>query len=157
MLIYLLRHEKAQERIPGFPDSERQLTPSGLMNAMKKAKRLRKKLKNISYIFSSPYPRALQTAEVYANALEIADKLKTEISLIAGSNASQILKHLAATLDPGSKDEVMLVGHETWLSELASLFICGTTKANVGLKKGGIMKLNVEVFAPHGGQLVWLR
>lgn len=157
MLIYLLRHEKSQERIPGLPDSERLLTPQGLVNATKKAKRLRKKLENISLILSSPYPRAWQTAEVYAHVLEISDKLKAEISLIAGSNASQILKYLAGILNLHSQDEVLLVGHETWLSELASLLICGNTKANVGLKKGGIMKLNVDVCAPHGGQLVWLR
>jgi phosphohistidine phosphatase len=157
MFLYLLRHEKAQERTPGHPDSERSLTPQGLTNALKKVKQLRKKLKNTSLILSSPYPRAWQTAEVYANALEIADKLKSEISLMAGSNATQILKHLAGVLNPHSQDEVLLVGHETWLSELASLLICGNTNANVGLKKGGIMKLKIDVFTPHGGQLVWLR
>lgn len=157
MLIYLLRHEKAQERTPGLPDSERPLTPQGLTNALKKVKQLRKKLENISLILSSPYPRAWQTAEVYANVLEIADKLKAEISLIAGSNANQILKHLVGILNSHSQDEVMLVGHETWLSELASLLICGNTKANVSLKKGGIMKLKIDMLAPHGGQLVWLR
>ena len=157
MHIYLLRHEKARERALGFPDAERELTPEGLANAMKKAKKLKKKLKNLSLILASPYPRAWQTAEIYARTLGILDRLKSESTLSAGSDARQILKHLAENFALSSQQKIMLVGHESWLSELASLFICGNTHAHLCLKKGGVMKLVIDKLTPQGGHLVWLR
>ena len=70
MEIYILRHGVAEEPQTGQPDSERALTPDG-----------RKKLRNVlrtassagvapSLILTSPYKRALQTAQLAAEILE---------------------------------------------------------------------------------------
>ena len=64
MQIYLLRHVIAEDAKPGHPDSERPLTAEGRDKLRRVLKRARTADLDPSLILSSPYRRALETAEI---------------------------------------------------------------------------------------------
>src|SRR6267154_885612 len=69
MQIYLLRHGIAEDGKPGRPDSERALTDEGRAKLRRVLKRARTADVTPSLIFSSPYRRALETADVAVEVL----------------------------------------------------------------------------------------
>src|SRR5881227_165641 len=69
MEIYLLRHGIADDGKPGRPDSERALTDDGRAKLRRVIKRARSADVNPSLILSSPYARAVQTAQIAAEVL----------------------------------------------------------------------------------------
>ncbi len=157
MNLYILRHGLAVE--PGAPehpkDSERPLTPKGERKMWKIAQALEEMEVSLDCILSSPYVRARQTAEIVAEALNLRKRLDlTETLTPAGSSKKliEIIKHREPPLE-----EVLLVGHEPYLSELISLLLSGNNGLEVTMKKGGLCKLCVESLE-HGqcATLGWL-
>src|SRR5437899_3482698 len=69
MQIYLLRHGIAEDGKPGRPDSERALTEEGRAKLRRVLKRARTGDVNPSLILSSPYRRAVETADVAVEIL----------------------------------------------------------------------------------------
>ena len=67
----LLRHAQAEPALDGQTDFDRALTRHGVKDAAEMARRLRQRKLHIDFILSSPAPRALSTAEVFARALKI--------------------------------------------------------------------------------------
>ncbi len=72
MLLYIVRHGIAIDREdPKCPsDPERYLTPDGLQRTCEVAKKLAKLIGPPKVFISSPYVRAVQTAEIFADALK---------------------------------------------------------------------------------------
>ena len=147
MEIYILRHGAAEEPQTGHPDAERSLTPDG-----------RKKLRNIlktagaagvapSLILTSPYKRALQTAQMAAEILEYKGELLRTKSLEPGSSPKTVWDEIRV-----HKDELrmMLVGHEPLFSRLTA-YLLGSPNLQVEFKKGAIVCIEVERFPtePH--------
>ena len=77
MDLYIIRHGYAGEFISNpVLDRERKLTPQGIKEVHKISKVI--KLLNVKFdkIFSSPLPRALQTATVIANRYKLKNKIE---------------------------------------------------------------------------------
>jgi phosphohistidine phosphatase len=148
MEIYLLRHGIAEDAPAGQPDSERALTSDG-----------RKKLRSVlrtaasagvapSLILTSPYKRALQTAQLAAEILEYkGDMLRTkalEPSSVPKAVWDEIRVH---------KDEagILLSGHEPLFSRLMA-YLLGSPNLQVDFKKGAIACIELDRFPaePHG-------
>lgn len=153
MILYLLRHAKAEEK-GKKPDKDRVLTAKGKIDALKKAQKFKNKLTDVSLILTSPYPRAKETAEIFANVLKKKQLLKNDEALIAGNSGLEILNHLR---EIKLTEHFMLAGHETWLSELTSLLIAGNDSCQIKIKKPGLVILKVEQLGPRGGMLIELR
>jgi phosphohistidine phosphatase len=157
MNLYILRHGLAVEPgTSGYPkDSERPLTPKG----ERKLRKITEAMKGLGLCFdlilSSPYVRARQTAEILAEGLRLRKRLECNEVLTPGGST----RHLVDSLkhwDP-SPENVLLVGHEPYLSELISLLISGETGLSVLMKKGGLCKLSTNSL--HHGRcatLEWL-
>lgn len=153
MLLYLLRHSKAEEKGRKV-DKDRILTAKGKADALAKAKKWRERLAKVDLIVTSPYPRAAQTAEIFATTLGKPKILKQEPMLSASSSAFDILTMLQENKWP---EHVLLVGHEPWMTELAGLLFAGSENCRIHLKKPGLIALNVKDFAPFGATLESLR
>lgn len=154
MILHLLRHAEAEDTHGKMTDAERKLTTHGHESAGVLAAKLKKKLSGISAIFSSPMPRARQTAEIFADHLGKADLVEIKEWLATGTDAHQILKNLKNHI---KQDELMLVGHEPWISELTSILVCGHSQANIKVKKLGLVTLRLGQAAPQAGVLIKLR
>jgi phosphohistidine phosphatase len=137
--VYLLRHGIAvAPGTPGIPDDDRPLTPEGLKRAQQAARGLARLDLDIERIVSSPLPRAWQTAEIAARALDLEEKLSADDALRAGRPADSIAAWLA------SRDEarLLIVGHDPAFSNLVVLLTTGRTEPSFcALRKGGIAAL----------------
>ena len=157
MNLYLLRHGLAvpDTDVNMQTDRQRPLTPEGLKKSRRVAKALKAMELSFELILSSPYLRAHQTAEVVArefglgSGIELADELTPEAS------PRQLLKKLESRRH--LPKDLLLVGHEPFLSSLISLMLCGSLEPRVVLKKSGLAKLSVISFQPESPAILeWL-
>jgi phosphohistidine phosphatase len=139
--LYILRHGIAVERgTPGFKtDAERPLTPKGKRQLRQMAAALKNLDLDFNLILSSPFLRARQTAEIIAQSLRRKKCLAFSDELTPGGNPKALIQQLNE-LKPGPEN-VLLVGHEPYLSQLIGRLISGGATAGIELKKGGLGKL----------------
>jgi phosphohistidine phosphatase len=145
MLLYFLRHGKADWPNWKTPDDERPLTKSGKREMREVAKFLRRLKVQPDVIVTSPLPRAAQTAEIAADYLKA--KL-LEDDLLEPAFGTDDLQTL---LKRESADSVMIVGHEPSFTEVISEL----TGASVKLSKAGIALVELDPDSKKG-RLLWL-
>lgn len=157
MNLYLLRHGLAVE--PGSAefakDSERPLTPKGERKLWKIGQAMQEMELSLDWLLSSPYVRARQTAEIVADTLGLGKKLAFSETLTPAGSTKKLIELLQ--LRRPAAEDVLLVGHEPYLSQLISLLVSGDVESNVQMKKGGLCKLSTEALE-HGrcATLEWL-
>ena len=93
-------------------------------------------------ILSSPYLRARQTAEIVAQILKTAEGLHLTDRLTPVGSPRQLLEALHT--EYRERQDVLLVGHEPYLSRLLSTLLTGGPNLPVVMKKGGLCTLAVE-------------
>jgi phosphohistidine phosphatase len=144
MNLYLLRHGIAVDPSkPGFAkDAERPLTPRGRRRLRQITEAMGALRISFDVILSSPYVRAMQTAEIVAKSLKRRKQLTFSDDLMPGGNPRLLIQRLN-DLRPKSKN-ILLVGHEPYLSRLIALLTAGNTGMAIDLKKGGLCKLEAE-------------
>lgn len=158
MNLFLLRHGLAVERDPqSFPDdSRRPLTLKGEERLRLIAEAMRAMELSFDRILSSPYRRASQTAEIVAAALDRRKVLEFRDELTPEGDPKALIRHLLQP-DPVPAN-MLLVGHEPYLSALISRLISGEPTAGIQMKKGGLAKLEIQTQLRHGrcATLAWL-
>lgn len=148
MEIFILRHGVAEDGQAGQPDSERALTPEG-----------RKKLKTVlrtaaaagvapSLILSSPYRRALQTAEMAAEILDYKGEVLHSQALEPGSSPKTVWDEIRVHKDEA---RILLAGHEPLFGRLTA-YLLGSPNLQIDFKKGAMVCLELDRFSaePHG-------
>jgi len=157
MDLYLLRHAIAVERgTPGFEvDHLRPLTAEGRDKMKEIAVGMRALELRFDIIFTSPYVRARETAEIAATVLRLKRRVRLEEALRADHSPPQFVARLVATC--ANQDAVLAVGHEPFLSSLASWLVGVPARPILAMKKGGLCKLTVSELRPRPrAQLDWL-
>lgn len=158
MNLYIMRHGIAVDRDPvSFPDdSRRPLTLKGEDRVRLIADAMRSLELSFDQILSSPHLRASQTAELVVNALGAKDQLDFTDTLTPEGDPKALIRAVNQ-LKP-APENVLLVGHEPFLSQLISVLIAGQPDAAIDLKKGGLAKLELEGALRHGhcAELAWL-
>ena len=155
MNLYILRHAKAGERSARFPDdSKRPLTPSGEKEMFRVAKGMRKMDLSFGLILSSPFVRAKRTAEIVAEVFK-SNKLRLSKNLASGADARDLIKELNNNYL--SVRNILLAGHEPYLSKLISRLCSGDEKFSLHFKKAGLCKLKIrELRFGRCATLEWL-
>jgi len=129
------------------------LTPDGLQRTREVAKKLAKLIGPPKVFISSPYVRAVQTAEIFADALGISKtKIEKTEGLLPGVEPSAFFRELSRKK---SLETVICFGHAPQLDELIS-FGLGVKKDIIELRKAGVACLDVTRVNPPAGKLVWL-
>ena len=157
MNLYLLRHGLAAEPdVQNFSqDAHRPLTPKGKSKLWEIAEGMASLELAFDLILSSPYLRARQTAEIVAEALKARKRLELSETLAPAGSTKKLIE-LLKKLEPSAGD-VLLVGHEPYLSELIALLVAGQTGLSVVMKKGGLCKLSAASLQPgRCATLEWL-
>ena len=154
MLLYLLRHGIAIDRNDPAcpPDPDRPLTAKGVI----RTRRATKGLKNLdvrpNLILTSPYLRAMQTAEIAADDLSVpASALRVTDALEPDRSPREILETLGDTLE----DAVMLVGHAPHLDLVISRAI-GLQEPVTSLRKAGCASIDFPSGALSRGHFVFV-
>ena len=138
--LYVVRHGIALPHgTPDVPDDERPLTPKGRKRMQQIGIGLRRLGIAPDRIVTSPLPRALETAEIVAAALGMADQVETCDPLRADRDAAAIRDWVLTR----TEDRLMIVGHNPSLSQLLGLLVAGLADPWVcALKKGGVAALS---------------
>ena len=144
MNLYILRHGIAAEAGAAsiHKDSERPLTDEGERKVRKVARAMQALEISLDLLLSSPYLRARQTAEIVADVFHARNKLELSDALTPGGDARTVIRRIAEG-EPAPKD-VLLVGHEPYLSELISMLLSGNSDLPIVMKKAGLCKLSAE-------------
>jgi phosphohistidine phosphatase len=152
--LYLLRHGIAEDKALGKPDRDRRLTAQGRARMRRAAAGLRVLVEPLDAIYTSPYPRAAETAAIVVAALGKAPKPRSLEALAHQTSPMEALRVLRSII---KGDHVMLVGHEPELSQLASLLLTGSIDGmRLVLKKGGCLAITIRTLAPRVAVLEWL-
>jgi phosphohistidine phosphatase len=137
MQLYILRHGIAFDASEWEGSDEfRPLTDEGqertkeVIEALKRQGKLR-----VSAIWSSPLTRALQTAQIAADVLDL--KVEVIPELTSGTNLRRILKDFKTRKVP---EHLMIVGHEPDCGIIISELI-GDPSGDYALKRAGIALL----------------
>jgi len=157
MNLFILRHGIAAEPdAPGIKtDAERPLVAKGEQRLRAAAAAMKKMGLSFDVIISSPYLRAKQTAEIVAKHFKLQKKLEFSDDLIPGGNPQALIRQLNG-LKP-APENILLIGHEPYLSRFIALLSSGSPAATIEMKKGGLCKLEVEELEyGHCATLAWL-
>jgi phosphohistidine phosphatase len=142
MNLYFLRHAKACPRGPKYrPDSKRPLTREGEKAMRQTAAGIQKLDLSFDLILASPYVRALRTAEILAEAYE-SKKLFVTRHLAADAAPRDVVEEIMENF--GTLENIVLVGHEPFLSGLISILLSGKPGMKIDFKKAALCKLSVE-------------
>ncbi len=148
MILYFLRHGKAGQPRPSNDDA-RELTDRGRA-ALRAAAPLWRRLNlRPDVVISSPLPRALQTAELFCEA--VGGEPTTDGALRPGASWGQLARAMAGHPDARRG---MFVGHEP---DLSAAIVELTGAASVRMRKGGLACLEFYgIPEPGGGEIAWL-
>ena len=152
MQLYLLRHGVAEDAPPGGNDADRALTRDGRRKLAETLHRAAEAGVHPSLILTSPFKRAVQTAEIAKQILGYSEPLQKTSALTPNSSADAAWQEIRAYRDQAS---LLLVGHNPLFSDLAA-FLLGSPGLQVDFKKGAILRIDLEQFsASPRGILRW--
>ncbi len=155
MILYILRHGIAEDAPADGDDGARKLTARGREKLRDSADAMRALGLKFDVILTSPLARATETAEVVAAAYANDPPPQVVPALATGVPPQEAIAALRAF---AKHRRVMIVGHEPQLSAIASLLMTAAPgAANINLKKGGLIALEVPARPERGGaQLRWM-
>jgi len=150
MKLYFLRHGLANRNQWGGSDEQRPLTEKGRDLMKQEAQALIHLNLILDVIITSPYIRALQTAQIIAEGLSLEDKLIEDERLCPGFS----FEALKGILQERDDDESLLfVGHEPDFSITIGRLI---GNGRVIMKKGSMARIDLCFLPSISGELVWL-
>jgi phosphohistidine phosphatase len=143
MNLFFLRHGKAEPRGPKWrPDSKRPLTREGERRTAEVARGIQALGLSFDLILTSPYVRALRTAEILAEVYG-AKKLFETSNLVVEADPKTIVDEINENF--AAIEQIALVGHEPFMTRLISTLISGQGAAvAIDLKKAGLCKLSIQ-------------
>jgi phosphohistidine phosphatase len=153
MEIYLLRHGIAEDHAPTGRDTDRRLTDEGRAKLRRVLERAHQAGVRPSLILSSPYKRALETAEIAARELAYESKIVRIAALTPDASPQQVWETIRERRDESA---VLLAGHEPLFSATVA-YLLGSTQAMVHFRKGALVRIDVEATGPQpSGVLEWM-
>lgn len=148
--LVFIRHGIAEDRSPDLIDFNRKLTKKG-------KQRLRETLSNLvpllkrdqdRFIWSSPFVRARETAEIAADIFQV-EQVSTYDFISEGELTG--FWSAAAKLNPSTDHTIIVVGHEPILGYWSDA-LCGTF---LTFKKGAAAGFLIENGHPEAAELQW--
>lgn len=151
MKLLVVRHAHAEDREEWArinPNDElRPLTKRGIKQFVAFSKVVVSLMNEPDLILTSPLTRAIQTSDIlkkrFKKNYRIIKELKPEASY------SRLLKFLSLS----KKQNIIIVGHEPFLSELISYLVASDTQCRITLKKGGCCLLDLDKYQKKRAKL----
>jgi len=148
--IYLLRHGIAEN---STPDSERALTAEGREKLRRVLARARAADVAPSLILTSPYRRAVETADVAVEVLGYQGKVVKTRALVPEASPFDTWEEIRKRPDESA---ILLASHEPLMSSLAA-FLLASPGLMVDMKKAALVRLDCERLGPEPkGVLKWM-
>jgi phosphohistidine phosphatase len=133
-------------------DAGRPLTSEGKKKMKRVAEALRTLVPEIQLLATSPFTRAVQTAEILAAAYDGLDPVVVPV-LAPAQSAADVTLWLAGER---RHDTVAIVGHEPGLGRVASWLLAGSERPFIEIKKGAALLLSFpDAVDAAAATLVW--
>lgn len=127
--LYIVRHAQKEDEQIGQDDYDRDLSPKGIEDAEKMAKKFAEKNLPVDLIVSSPAKRTKLTAEIFAKTLNYNKTIMfNEVLYMAFVN--ELFETITYTFD--TVDSMLLVGHNPSLTALAITLVEFREKFQIG-------------------------
>ena len=153
MELYLFRHGIAEDAPAGRADSSRELTDEGREKSAAIAKMARQAGVEPSLIASSPYIRAVQTAEEAAREFGYKRERIELKSLVPHGTPEGVWSDIRDLRDEAS---ILLAGHEPLMGKLVG-YLLSAPELRVDMKKSAMVRIDVESFGSvPRGVLRWM-
>lgn len=153
MEIYLLRHGIAEDGHAGQADADRGLTDEGREKLGRVLKRARSADVSPSLILSSPYRRAVETAEIAAEVLQYKGKTTETQALIPNASPQEAWEEIRAR---HGESAILLASHEPLMSTLAA-FLLNSPALEVDMKKAALVRIDFDKLGREPrGVLKWM-
>ncbi len=151
--IFILRHGDAEPRSGSVVEADRKLTPKGKSDVDRVIRVAFVKKPGPDLILTSPYRRAVETAEIARDLLPGKSRMIETQSLLPQAEPEQTWKELRSHV---KSKQILLAGHEPHLSHLAA-YLLGAPSLVLDLKKGALVRIFMERMGqePHG-ELKWI-
>lgn len=158
MELFVIRHAIAEPlgKTNEFSDEKRALTSEGRNRMREVVKGLVKFGVEFDLILTSPLTRAMETAEIVANASGLTKKeIKVSGNLMPGASVDKLFAEIKGLV---GIEAIALIGHQPDLGGLISRVIQRkSAELSIQLKKGSVCCLNVTETVPTlRGDMVWL-
>lgn len=155
MEIYVVRHgiaiDREDPKCP--PDPERYLTEEGVEKTKRVAAGVAALSAMADVLLSSPYVRAMQTAEIFATALDYPkQKIRQTDLLLPGAEPTLLFRELAKDKQHST---LFIFGHAPQLDDVIATAL-GSKHQVTSLKKAGVALIELKRVSPPNGQLLWL-
>jgi phosphohistidine phosphatase len=154
MILYLVRHGIAVDRTDTNcpPEVERYLTREGIKKTREVAEGVHALGVRPTVFVTSPYVRAAQTAQIFAEVFEFPrEKIRESAELRPGSSPAEFLKELAHV----KVREVIAFGHAPHMDQLIAHLV-GARGVFTALKKAGVAALEFDSPSAAKANLAWL-
>ncbi len=150
MVLYVVRHGRAEEPRAGLADEDRALTERG-------RREVRATLGRTGAapvrILTSPLRRARETAEIAVEVLQCPEPLVLTRALAPESSPERIWRDLS---DHADSPEVMVIGHQPLLGAVYA-FLLGSPALAVSVDPGSVGCIELDgLNGPPTGELCWL-
>jgi len=152
--LILIRHGIAEDPQSGMSDTDRELTADGVRKMTRAARGLRRLGVRPDAILSSPLRRAEQTAARLQRVLCPDTPVEIYTPLAPDHDPADALRGLIAYQ---AARQLVLVGHQPDMGELASFLVSGSaTQVVFDFKKGTAVAITVSALPPRSpGLLEW--
>ena len=153
MELYLLRHGIAEDHAPSGRDPDRRLTDEGREKLRRVLKRAASADVSPSLILSSPFKRALETAEIAASELRYKGEILRTGALLPDSSPPSLWSEIR---EHRSEPSILLAGHEPLFSSTVA-WLLGSTNQMVDFRKAALVRIDIYSFsASPQGVLQWM-
>jgi phosphohistidine phosphatase len=155
MQLYIVRHgiaiDREDPKCP--PEAERYLTEEGIEKTKQVARGIAALGAHAELMISSPLVRAMQTAAIFASALDYPEqRIRHTESLLPGAEPAALLRELAREKNASS---VFCFGHAPHVDALLAAAV-GAQRHITSMKKAGVALVELKRVSPPNGQFVWL-
>jgi phosphohistidine phosphatase len=137
MNIYLIRHAKAEPASYPKKDRDRELTKDGIEILQKSVLLWKNQISKFDYIFSSPFLRAVQTAEIISKSFNCSNEIIAENLLSPGSTTNSII-HLSASFN---EEDIAFIGHQPDISNHIFKFVSNSV-INLKFSPASVAKIS---------------
>ena len=152
MNIFLIRHGKAEPASPAKKDIDRELTDEGKSIIKRSIGFWKNGIISFDFIITSPFKRAIQTAEIIAELMNYNNDLIIDSVLSPGGSTRSVIE-LAEVLNGGN---IAVVGHQPDMRFHISSLACNS-QVNLKFSPASIAKVSFKgMLKPGKGILEFL-
>ena len=136
--LVLWRHAEAEDVLSASNDFSRRLTTKGESQAAIMASWLKRHLPRDTAIICSPAVRAEETAQALRLPYQINHHLLPEASI------GEVLELVNELINNSNTNDILLVGHQPWLGQVAAYFLQGSL-LGMSIKKSAVWWLEQDL------------